>query len=175
MRHVYQLSAFESLGIGKNEHEEGKGGWKAHHSRPSLIRPTLGILLPHHVGALFIPIHTPITIGLAWRHHRHAVERVMLVQAVHYFLPGCRSQGFGVTRRHGFKRRMLGIEVPGQQHGVVGTFVVVGRAGNVVQAVDAVGADVVLATKVRGAAGAQFVVAEHVQRAMALVPRVPCG
>ena len=99
----------------------------------------------------------------------------MLVQAIHHFLPGCRSQGFGIARRHGFKRGMLGVEIPRQHHGVIGTFVVVGGAGDVVEAVNAVGADVVLATKVWGAAGAQFVVAEHVQGAMGLVPRVPCG
>ena len=149
--------------------------WKAHHTRPSLVRPTLGILLPHHVGTLFVPVHAPIAIGLARRYHRHAVERVVLVQAIHHFLPGCRSQGFGVTRRHRFERGMLGVQIPGQQHGVVGTFMVIGRAGNVVQAVNAVGADVVFATKVRRAAGAQFIVAEHIQWAMALVPRVPCG
>jgi hypothetical protein len=120
--------------------------WVVHHAGPALVRATRGISCGHHVLAWFVVIDMTVRVGPARRVGGNAVERPVSADGVDNLLPRSGLQCLGIGGSECSNGRGDVGVVTSQEGCVIRARMMVCGAGDVIERVDGVGADLVLGT-----------------------------
>jgi hypothetical protein len=139
--------------------------WVVLHARPAFVRATLWIEVDHHVLAFGVIICMPVAVHFTRPVGGDAIEWSVAAYAVDDFLVRCGFESLGVGVGECTEWPGGGV-VPRKECRIVGPAVVVGCAGDGIEAVDSIGLNVVLARSVASTIGAGLFFCQEVQWAV---------